>query len=54
MAFFRTINFSEPLPPIAGQGVTLRAPQMTDYGDWASLREACEMTMSSTPRNSSK
>ena len=40
MAFFRTINFSEPLPPIAGQGVTLRAAQMTDYGDWAALREA--------------
>jgi ribosomal-protein-alanine N-acetyltransferase len=39
MAFFRTINFSEPLPPIVGEGVTLRAPQMTDYGDWASLRE---------------
>jgi [ribosomal protein S5]-alanine N-acetyltransferase len=39
MAFFRTINFSEPLPPIAGHGVTLRAAQMTDYGDWASLRE---------------
>ena len=40
MAFFRTINFSEPLASIAGDGVTLRTPQMTDYGDWATLREA--------------
>jgi ribosomal-protein-alanine N-acetyltransferase len=40
MAFFRTINFSEPPPTIAGDGVTLRAPQMTDHGDWAALREA--------------
>jgi ribosomal-protein-alanine N-acetyltransferase len=39
MAFFRT-NFTEPLPPIVGQGVMLRLPQMTDYGDWAALREA--------------
>jgi len=39
MAFFRTINFSEPLPTIAGDGVTLRTPQMTDYADWAALRE---------------
>jgi [ribosomal protein S5]-alanine N-acetyltransferase len=40
MAFFRTINFSEPLASIAGEGVTLRTPQMTDYNEWASLREA--------------
>jgi [ribosomal protein S5]-alanine N-acetyltransferase len=40
MAFFRTINFSEPLASIAGDGVTLRTPQMTDYGEWATLREA--------------
>jgi len=39
MAFFRTINFSEPLPSITGDGVTLRMPQVTDYGDWAALRE---------------
>ncbi len=39
MAFFRTINFSEPLPTIAGDGVTLRTPQMADYADWAALRE---------------
>jgi len=39
MAFFRTINFSEPPPSIAGRGVVLRTPQMTDYAEWAALRE---------------
>jgi [ribosomal protein S5]-alanine N-acetyltransferase len=39
MAFFRTIN-SDPLAAIAGDGVTLRMPQMTDYPEWAALREA--------------
>ena len=39
MAFFRTINFSEPLPCVAGVGVVLRTPQMTDYNEWAALRE---------------
>jgi ribosomal-protein-alanine N-acetyltransferase len=39
MAFFRTINFSEPLPCVAGAGVVLRTPQMTDYNEWAALRE---------------
>jgi [ribosomal protein S5]-alanine N-acetyltransferase len=39
MAFFRTINFSEPLPSISGDGVSLRTPQMTDFNDWAALRE---------------
>ncbi len=40
MAFFRTINFAEPLPTIEGDGLTLRTPQMTDYEEWAALREA--------------
>jgi ribosomal-protein-alanine N-acetyltransferase len=40
MAFFRTINFSEPLAAIPGDGVTLRTPQMTDHAEWAALREA--------------
>jgi ribosomal-protein-alanine N-acetyltransferase len=40
MAFFRTINFSEALPSIAGEGVMLRTPQVTDYSDWAALRGA--------------
>ena len=39
MAFFRTINFSEPLPSIEGEGVMLRTPQLTDFEEWAALRE---------------
>jgi [ribosomal protein S5]-alanine N-acetyltransferase len=40
MAFFRTINFTEPLPTIEGEGVMLRTPQMTDFEEWVALREA--------------
>ena len=40
MAFFRTVSFSEPVPAVEGDGVFLRAPQMSDYSDWAALREA--------------
>jgi ribosomal-protein-alanine N-acetyltransferase len=40
MAFFRTVSFSEQLPAITGNGVVLRAPQMSDYADWATLRES--------------
>jgi ribosomal-protein-alanine N-acetyltransferase len=40
MAFFRTVSFSEPLPTIEGDAVYLRAPQMADYAEWATLREA--------------
>jgi ribosomal-protein-alanine N-acetyltransferase len=39
MAFFRTINFTEPLPSIDGDGVMLRTPQMADFDEWAELRE---------------
>jgi ribosomal-protein-alanine N-acetyltransferase len=39
MAFFRTINFSEPLPVIEADGVMLRTPQLTDFEEWAALRE---------------
>ena len=39
MAFFRTLNFSDPTPSIAGDGVLLRMPQVTDYTEWAALRE---------------
>ncbi len=39
MAFFRNISFPEPLLFVAGEGVVLRQPQMTDYGAWATLRE---------------
>jgi [ribosomal protein S5]-alanine N-acetyltransferase len=40
MAFFRTINFAEPLPSVAGDGIVLRMPQTTDHGQWAALRES--------------
>ncbi|HVX99948.1 MAG TPA: GNAT family protein [Pseudorhodoplanes sp.] len=40
MALFRTIHVSEPLPSIEGPGVHLRAPQMSDFNEWAALREA--------------
>jgi ribosomal-protein-alanine N-acetyltransferase len=39
MAFFRTINFTEPLPSLEGDGIVLRMPQMTDFEEWAALRE---------------
>jgi [ribosomal protein S5]-alanine N-acetyltransferase len=39
MALFRTLSSPEPLPPISGDGVALRVPQMTDYVPWAELRE---------------
>jgi len=39
MAFFRVTSFTETSPTLAGEGVFLRAPQMTDYAEWASLRE---------------
>ena len=37
MAFFRTVSFSEPLPTIEGEGVYLRAPQMSDYARMGDL-----------------
>ena len=39
MALFRTLSAPEPLPPITGEGVVLRTPQMTDYVAWSELRE---------------
>ena len=39
MAFFRTINFADPLPSVVGEGVMLRTPQATDHTEWAALRE---------------
>jgi ribosomal-protein-alanine N-acetyltransferase len=39
MALFRTVSFSDPLPAVEGDGVSLRAPQMTDFAAWAALRE---------------
>src|SRR6266487_1761431 len=40
MAFFRTVSLSEPMPAITGDGIVLRAPQMSDCAEWAALREA--------------
>lgn len=40
MAFFRSASHSETLSVIEGREVTLRAPHMGDYPEWASLREA--------------
>jgi ribosomal-protein-alanine N-acetyltransferase len=40
MALFRTISSPEPLPPIDGDNVVLRTPQMSDFPAWSSLREA--------------
>jgi len=39
MAFFRAVTFSESVPALAGAGVVLRPPQMTDFAPWAGLRE---------------
>jgi ribosomal-protein-alanine N-acetyltransferase len=39
MAFFRSVNLSETSPSIAGEGVFVRAPDMSDFGRWAALRE---------------
>lgn len=40
MAFFRTVSFSETMPAILGDGITLRMPQTSDHAEWAALREA--------------
>jgi ribosomal-protein-alanine N-acetyltransferase len=39
MAFFRSVSLAEPGPAIAGNGVILRPPAMSDYAEWAALRE---------------
>jgi ribosomal-protein-alanine N-acetyltransferase len=39
MALFRTLSAPEPLPPITGEGVVLRSPQISDYVAWSELRE---------------
>jgi ribosomal-protein-alanine N-acetyltransferase len=40
MAFFRSVSFSDSMPAIVGDGVALRAPQGSDFAEWAALREA--------------
>jgi ribosomal-protein-alanine N-acetyltransferase len=39
MAFFRTVQIAAPFPAIQGDGISLRAPQMSDFSEWAALRE---------------
>ena len=39
MSFLRPFSFADALPPLAGQGVDLRAPELRDYEEWAALRE---------------
>lgn len=39
MAFFRSIHANEALPAIQGDGIYLRAAQMTDFPQWMALRE---------------
>ncbi len=38
MAFFRSVASDQP-PAIEGDGVILRVPDVSDYAEWASLRE---------------
>ena len=39
MAFFRTVSLAEPAGAIEGKGVMLRPPLMSDFEEWAALRE---------------
>jgi [ribosomal protein S5]-alanine N-acetyltransferase len=39
MALFRSLSSADALPPIVGEGIVLRSPQMADYPAWAALRE---------------
>jgi [ribosomal protein S5]-alanine N-acetyltransferase len=40
MTFFRAVSFTEPALTVAGDTVILRVPQMSDFEEWAALREA--------------
>ncbi len=40
MAFFRSTPSTELFPAIQGDGVYLRAPQISDFMEWADLRDA--------------
>jgi [ribosomal protein S5]-alanine N-acetyltransferase len=39
MSFLRPFSFADALPPIVGEGVELRAPEMRDFEAWTNLRE---------------
>jgi ribosomal-protein-alanine N-acetyltransferase len=38
MSFLRPFSFADVLPPLKGNGIELRAPEMRDYEAWAALR----------------
>ena len=40
MAFFRTVSLPDVSPAVAGEGVVLRPPQMSDAAEWVALRAA--------------
>jgi [ribosomal protein S5]-alanine N-acetyltransferase len=40
MALFRTVSFADSPPAVEGTLVNLRCPQMSDFPEWAALREA--------------
>jgi [ribosomal protein S5]-alanine N-acetyltransferase len=40
MTFFRAVSFTEPALTVTGDNVTLRFPQMSDFEEWAALRQA--------------
>ncbi len=40
MALFRTVSMSDLMPALAGDGVVVRTPQMSDFAEWKALREA--------------
>jgi [ribosomal protein S5]-alanine N-acetyltransferase len=40
MTFFRAVSFAEPGLAVMGERVSLRLPQMSDFEEWAALREA--------------
>jgi ribosomal-protein-alanine N-acetyltransferase len=39
MAFFRSTPSTDVFPSVHGEGVYLRAPQPSDFSEWAALRE---------------
>jgi ribosomal-protein-alanine N-acetyltransferase len=39
MALFRTVSFADSPPVIDGDVVVLRSPQMSDFPEWAAVRE---------------
>jgi ribosomal-protein-alanine N-acetyltransferase len=40
MTFFRAVSFAEPALSVLGERVSLRLPQISDFEEWAAVREA--------------